>query len=66
MLDCKYPECDEDATARGLCRKHYAMAYDLVLQTKTTWTELEAKGKSLPPQTRSSNKWFLEEESTSA
>ena len=66
MLDCKYPECDEDAGARGLCQKHYAMAYDLVLRAKTTWAELEAKGKSLPTQKRSSNRWFLEEESTSA
>lgn len=49
-LKCLYPNCEStDRNVRGLCSNHYNMAHRLVKLGKTTWEELEKKGKTKPP-----------------
>lgn len=43
--ECLVPDCSETATIRGLCKRHYNMAYQLVLTKKTTWEELHKAGR---------------------
>lgn len=43
--ECLVPDCNSIATIRGLCKKHYNMAYQLVLTGKTTWEELHKTDK---------------------
>lgn len=62
-VGCLFPLCDEDKIqARGLCKRHYVKARDFVRYGKTTWANLEATGKVLPPKKRTVSdaaKWFL-------
>jgi hypothetical protein len=57
---CLYPGCERESRARGLCNPHYTAACFLVKRGKTSWEELETKGKSLPSRI-AGNRWFLEE-----
>jgi len=45
---CLFPRCEKKQFARGLCRICYQTARSLVIRGKTTWLELETKGKTLP------------------
>jgi hypothetical protein len=41
-----YPECGSGhVVAKGLCQKHYQVAFNLVKRGRTTWDELERQGK---------------------
>lgn len=43
---CLMPSCNEPKHyARGLCRTHYLIAYNLVRRQQITWAELVAAGK---------------------
>jgi hypothetical protein len=59
---CLNPECGKATYIRGLCRSCYGSARNLVKKGRTTWPDLEAKGKVLKKDSlrSSSSKWFLE------
>ena len=45
---CLKPNCNGAIKSRGLCSDCYSAAVGLVKAKKTSWSKLEAKGKSLP------------------
>lgn len=45
---CRVPDCTSETVARGLCKKHYALALHYVKRRKTSWSKLEKQGKVLP------------------
>ncbi len=49
---CLAPSCSHKVTTRGLCAAHYAFAYRLVKEGKTTWEKLEKRGRITPPLRR--------------
>ena len=55
--------CDRQAEGRGLCRSCLSLASKLIKENKTTWEDLEKRGKCLPKgeQRRTRAKWFLGE-----
>ena len=56
---CVYERCPRVERSRGLCETHYQVANRLVvIEKRTTWGELERKGKSLPLK-RVAKEWFL-------
>lgn len=60
---CFYPGCKEFKSAKGLCINHYNSALRLVKSGKTTWEELDKKGKAKHLIDRSlglKKSWFLE------
>jgi hypothetical protein len=57
---CIRPGCNSPAKIKGLCLSDYTSAARLVKKGKTTWEELEAKGKVLPNKRGNKSKWFLE------
>ena len=50
MVKCLVDGCDNEATARGLCKRCLAAAAQQVHRKKTSWVELERLGLALPPQ----------------
>lgn len=58
---CLNPNCQALANARGLCHSCYGVAHRLVNAKRTTWQDLEARGKVLP-KTRNTvvKNWFME------
>ena len=47
-MKCMYPECQNERESRGLCWSHYSFARRLVVQGKTSWADMEARGVALP------------------
>lgn len=45
---CLRPTCERPERSRGLCHSCYSAANTLVRRGKTTWAELEARGKANP------------------
>lgn len=60
---CMYPDCKDSPDTRGLCRKHYQAAWQLVRDGKTSWDRLEGAGKA-GSRTSQAPDWFLEETET--
>jgi hypothetical protein len=62
-MNCLFPGCTKLGNqARGLCSIHYDRARVLVNHGRTTWEELERKGKSKKPTHENYakvTKWFL-------
>ncbi len=60
---CLNPVCPNQAKQRGLCNRCYLIARGLVIKKKTTWQELEAAGKLLPPRhgtlSKATTDWLL-------
>ncbi len=42
---CLRPDCNNSPWSRGLCKGCYASARKLVADGKTTWADLEKRGK---------------------
>jgi len=65
--NCLYPNCQSKqplGRARGLCNTHYQAAYLLVKKGRTTWEDLEKRGKVKPIApwyAGTVSKWFLED-----
>jgi hypothetical protein len=63
MDKCLHPECIREASTRGLCHQCHVNAAMLVHRGKTTWDDLEARGKVNPKKGRGrptgKNAWFL-------
>ena len=64
--DCLYPDCTEKELIRGLCKRHYNVAYILIKSEYTTWEALTEKGcakivmkKSGGKINEEAIKWFL-------
>jgi len=58
--DCMRPGCDRVADSRGLCRPDYIRAAKLVRDGRTTWEDLEARGRALSKGSGSITRWFLD------
>lgn len=56
---CKVPRCGMAAISRGLCATHYQTAYQLIMVGKTTWEELEQRGRVDPARVATGRDWFL-------
>ena len=61
--ECLFPKCDTKPYSRGLCGRHYRVAWRCVKNGDTTWKRLEREGKAkkakLPFNQRTSQKkWF--------
>jgi hypothetical protein len=54
-----FPPCGNSPVCRGLCRKHYESARQLVKDGRTSWKKLQEAGKA-GARTLASD-WFLEE-----
>lgn len=52
MKKCLVPECDHNASCRGLCRSCYQTAFVLIKQGKTTWDQLVSFGLAGPTKGR--------------
>ena len=48
MSKCLFPKCNKKQRARGLCSNHWQYCRRLIVKGKTTFEELEKKGKCLP------------------
>lgn len=59
---CLFPNCKRKVVRRGLCNTCYQTAYRLVQTERTTWKELEDKGKAIsaPPKKGQITEWFLQ------
>lgn len=61
---CLHPECKEKQYSRGLCFRHYRLAWDLVRRGGKSWKQFESQGKSLPKKRFyfvKDRQWFLTE-----
>lgn len=61
---CLRPGCEQIVQYRGLCQTCYNIALNLVNTGKTTWEELEKRGKSAPTRRKKSHDvrdWLLGE-----
>ena len=60
--ECLFLKCDTKPYSRGLCGKHYRMAWRCVKNGETTWNSLEREGKAKkaqkPNQGQPQKKWF--------
>lgn len=55
---CRVPRCEREAISRGLCRRCYQAAWELVHAETITWEQLENRGRV--ERTSSAKAWFLE------
>lgn len=45
LLGCLHPDCSNKEVAKGLCKHHYNIAYQLVIKGKVTWDKLYKQHK---------------------
>lgn len=55
---CRYPKCPELGTTRGLCPRHYRVAWYLVKRGEVTWEQLERRGKCVALDPNNMRDWF--------
>lgn len=53
MKTCMVTGCKKEQVRRGLCPSHYNYCSCIISRGKTTWKELEDKGKILPKKNKS-------------